>query len=59
MPRPGVGNPGNKGGARHSAIVEQAMGEKVKFLFRTDHDKEALVAKIQSGFYSGWDVVML
>ena len=59
MGRPGVGNPGNKGGARHSAIVEKATGERVKALFRNDQDKEALIAKIQSGFYSGWDVVML
>lgn len=53
------GNPGNKGGGRKSAIQELEAGKIIKDLFFNDQDKDKIVRKIQTGKYSGFDMVRM
>lgn len=59
MPRPGVGNPGNKGGGRASAYQEKTAADILKDIFFNPQDKDEVMNKIKSGKYSGFDVLRM
>lgn len=59
MPRPGVGNPGCRGGGRKSAYQEKANAELVWELFFNDHTIEEIKEKMKTGRYSIKDVFMV
>ncbi len=59
MPRPGVGNPGNKGNTtkgprtgRSSAYQEMADAKELHEFWRNDHNIKELQEKIKSGNFS-------
>jgi len=52
MPRPGVGNPGNKGGGRKSAYEEAENAKHLNASWRNEQIMKELEAKINSGVYS-------
>lgn len=59
MPRPGIGNPNNKGGRRKSAYQEMADAKALNRMFFRKNDIKKLKEKIESGFYSVQDVMQL
>lgn len=59
MPRPGVGNPGNKGGGRKSAFQEMRDARDTESMFFGDISQEQLEAKIRSGTFSIRDRYLL
>ena len=58
MPRPGVGNPGNKGGGRKSAYQERANADFLAELFFKQHTKEEIGNMLKKGKYSVSDVML-
>ena len=56
MGRPGVGNPGNKGGRRPSAYQEIANAALLAEMFFGKLDREEIKAKLASGKYSLKDI---
>lgn len=59
MPRPGVGNPGNKGGGRKSAYQELADAKLLWEVFTKPMTVEKIKKRIESGKYSIKDVWIL
>ena len=59
MPRPGVGNPGNKGGGRKSAYQERADALTLEKLFFDEQVVSDIREKIESGKYSMKDIFAL
>ena len=58
MPRPGVGNPGNKGGRRKSAYQERADAIMLEKMFMDEMAEEDIQKKLASGKYSVKDVMV-
>lgn len=58
MSRPGVGNPGNKGGGRKPESVERKDKIWLKEKWEQDSMLEALKEKLKSGKYSIRDVFL-
>ena len=58
MPRPGVGNPGNKGGARKSAYVEHQDAQWHADVWKNQQQKEVLDQRIATGVFSGRDMAL-
>lgn len=52
MSRPGVGNPGNRGGGRKSAYQEQADAAMLWEMFFGKLDRKEVEAKLRTGQYS-------
>jgi len=59
MPRPGVGNPGNKGGGRKSAMLEKNTADLLEEMFTGELTKNELVEKIKKGKFSVKDRFLL
>ena len=59
MGRPGVGNPGNKGGGRKSAYQEQGDAKMLWQMFDDPKMIEVLKKRVQSGKFSVKDVMQL
>ena len=59
MSRPGVGNPGNKGGGRKSAYQEKQAAAWHDSVWSGKVDLDELERRIQSRIYSGQDIAAL
>ncbi|MBI5804187.1 hypothetical protein HY450_03000 [Candidatus Pacearchaeota archaeon] len=59
MPRPGIGNPNNRGGRRKSAYQEMADAQALNEMFFRENDIKNLKDKIERGFYSVQDIALL
>lgn len=59
MPRPGVGNPGNKGGGRKSAFAEKLDADWHELVWKTVQDVSELESKIATKKYAGRDIAAL
>ena len=58
MPRPGVGNPGNRGGGRKSAYQEKADAQFLLDFFFKKHTKVELKEMLEKGHYSVSEVML-
>ena len=52
MPRPGVGNPGNKGGGRKGALIEFRNAERLWNTWTGKQKRDEVLKLLQSGEYS-------
>lgn len=59
MPRPGVGNPNNKGGGRKSAYEERQDAIWHEDLWKNVQDIDGLIAKVKSRKYAARDIASL